>query len=146
MHYPHPRTPSDVFIILHVLVYSMNISALSSPFVSPCLTFSSCERIAKGEACTICAAPVDEIDKAVLRAGDLDAEWGDASLCDVFKRLKWPYQEINTTAKTPTTNLKRISIVTDLLQREKIWRSTKKGGAPTKESATKESSVDTVVF
>ena len=78
--------------------------------------------------CSLCTIPTEEIEKFVIRSDDLDNEFADLTLTEVFKLLNWPDNGAgpSTTSSTPLT--KKRSNVTELLEREKRRRLSKKGG------------------
>ena len=72
------------------------------------------------------------MDEEIIRPGDLEVEWGDAPLSEIFKRRGWAHSNTTTNTNTPNTATKRKSMANDyadLLRREKIRRSTTGGAA-----------------
>ena len=73
---------------------------------------------------------MEEIEKYTIKPGQIEDEFGDMSLTEVFKQLGWP--ESGGAIPQPSTSTsaasKRKATIEELFQREKMRRLNKKGG------------------
>ena len=80
--------------------------------------------------CRVCSTPLEEIEKYTIKPGQIEEEFGDMSLAEVFRQLGWP--ESGSAIPQPSTNAstasKRKATLDELFQREKMRRLNKKGG------------------
>ena len=102
------------------------------------IIFSACNNRPPPRQCRLCATPVEEIENFVIRSNELDDEFEDLPLQEVFRKLNWPSSEQGTVLATTSnsTGSKKRSNTEELLAREKSRRMSKKNNGTTKGGAS----------